>query len=120
MFQPNKELRAVLVAAVKPEFLQDVTERIIEHIMVYNNHQFCILYDKTTTGSGIVLNLSPKNFDEVLEFGKWYPREKFDKNPCNHILLEFDSDGNVICSHCTPWNTDLYSDTVTFMYVKKP
>lgn len=120
MFQPNKELRAILVAAVKPESLQVVTEHLISSIMEHNLDYFTISDEFSVTGKYIHLTLSPENFDEVLEFGKWYPREKFDGNPCDQMLLEFDSKGDVISSDRAPWNKGLYSDTVKFMYIKKP
>lgn len=122
MYKPNKQLRVILTTCVKPNHLQGVIERLIEEVFVYPNgdNLFCIKSDESVTGKYINIEVDKSNFDEVLECGKWYPREKFDKNPCNHILLEFDSDGYASSSTRAPWNTDLYSNTVKFMYVEKP
>lgn len=119
MHQPNKQLRAILVACVKPEKLQKVTESLISTVFEYNGDYFIIGADVSITGGNITLVVSPKNFDEVLELGKWYDREKFDGNPCNHILIEIDKNGCASGSYSIG-NNGLWEDTVMFMYIKRP
>ncbi len=119
MYKPNKQLREILVACVKPECLQKATEALISNLFEYNDHRFAISGDVTTTGEDITLFVSPKNFDEVLECGKWYPREKFDDNPCDYILIEVD-ERHVHCAHHDCDRHTLWNTTTHFMYIKKP
>lgn len=120
MYKPNKQLREILVACVKPECLQKVTEDLVHSIMGYNLDNFTIIPDYAVTGKHINLTLSPENFDEVIECGKWYPRDRFDGNPCEYILLEMCMTDYVEASVKDERAHHLWDSTTHFMYIKKP
>ena len=118
MYQPNKQLREILVACVKPKYLQSVTERAIEIILVYDGNKLIIQPHESVTKNSIELELNVTNFDEVLECGKWYDREKFDGNPCDYIVVEQCGDEGV--NYDANVAHALWNSTTHFMYIKKP
>ena len=126
MYQPNKQLREILVACVKSEHLQQVIERLVESVFVYINDDglFSITPKESVTGKYINIEVDKTNFDEVLECGKWYPREKFDGNPNDYLLVEFDMNDvcglQYIVSHKGSDLHNLLATANKFMYIKKP
>ena len=120
MYQPKKQLRAILVACVKPECLQQVIERLIEEVFVYTNDDkmFSIKPEESLTGKYINIEVDANNFNERLTCHKWYPCDRFDGNPEHYGLLELVDEDYCIMSQLG--NTVLYPTTTHFMYIKKP
>lgn len=118
MFVPNQILRNILCMTVKPEYLKVVTERFVDMVTVYNLTYCDISAEESVTDQPIGFTLTVANFDETLECGKWYDREKFDGNPDDHILLECDEGGVTYSRNYSV--SELCHDTVKFMYIERP
>ena len=120
MYRPKKHLRAILVACVKPEYLQRVVERLVEDVFVYVNDDkvFSIKPEESLTGKYINIEVDKTDFNEELGCNKWYSRDKFDGNPEGHLLLELVEEDYCIVSHLG--NSVLYPTTTHFMYITKP
>ena len=120
MYQPKKQLRAILVACVKPECLQKVVERLIEDVFVYVNEDkiFSIKPEESVTGKYINIEVDKTDFNERLTCFNWYTRDRFDGNPEDYGLLELVDEDYCIVSQLG--NKVLYPDTTHFMYITKP
>lgn len=119
MLKLNENIVEFLKKTVKPDcvdrLISDIERNATYFMKGQANH--VPLY-KDVTDIKLSIYLTGDDFHEELETHIWYPREKFDGNPNDYILIEMYDNGSV----------DAYSEklhrlsniTTHFMYIERP
>lgn len=118
MIKLKKNVVDFVKANVKPEFVDDRIERLIENPPALTwSSRYWFDSRHTIHGKTIYFNLNKDDFEEVEELNPyvWYPRGKFDGNPKNYIIVECTQQGVVYANY----KDTIFDFTHHFMYIER-
>ena len=90
MLKLKKNVREFLKANVKPDHFDKVVKYIETEATRDLKYYWAIAEEESVFNKQVDFRLMVNDFEEVeeLKTGVWYPRERFDGNPKNYLIIE--------------------------------